>query len=166
MSFSKKLWFLCNLNYCLDRQENYIFFFVRRTQGNDTEVFNNMNAAYEFGEGKITRQVFHKKHVQYSLWGDCCEPNLNGSMFPSCWFGSTRGLDHKNGILKQICLYTLVIALGYESFSKQHSKIREVFITRWKTKYTMSGMIGRCDENIISWLTACFMVTLFYLCKR
>ena len=73
-----------------------------------------------------------------------CELNLNGPYVPKLLIWKHKGFrSQKWHFETNFPLYCLVIALGYESFSKEHSKMREVFLRREKTTYTRSGRIGK-----------------------
>lgn len=98
----------------------------------------------------------------------CRERDLNGPSVPKSLIWKHKTFRSQKWHLEtNLPLYSLVIALGYESFSKEHSKIREEFIIREKNKihheWNDKKMFLKTSP-LCSW--ACFMVTFFSISAK
>lgn len=96
-----------------------------------------MNPGKVEGPGESFIQAEDKEAFEGT---DFCELNLNGPYVPKLLIWKHKGFRSQKWHLEtNFPLYCLVIALGYESFSKELSRMREVFLGGEKTAYTWSG---------------------------
>lgn len=96
VSFSKTFWLSFNLNYNLHRQEKIAFYFLLgEFSGMIRKFLTTWTWLMTLEKVELLGKCCIKAEHNAAFEGtDSCEPNLNGSVFPNCWFGNIRGLDH------------------------------------------------------------------------